>query len=751
MEWLLWSMRKIASQDLTYVPRRVHAVLHRWWINHCFPTAGMANHARISLPSDAHQSDCRGYYLARTSPRWHWEKGSITAIVRSIPKARQVGTLRVAQDILARRFSFRGREPIELPSGEWWPDATSLGWKWDLNRHHWFATLGFAYWYSLEDKRFLRCFLEESGDWMDQHIGKLGQLALDTPFEIASRINAWIWAHYLFLPASHWPRSHYEQFIRGLGLLAEYLSHAIELHCSGNHILLEAKALALVSEAFPEFRGAARWRHQAWTILNRELRGQVCGDGVHVERSTMYHKIIAGELSDLLLFLSRNGDKRASSLQLVVEKMTTFLLWIDQGSGQLPQFGDSHIEDTYQRFQSLAACPTLAAEFGCRLETETTDHTHWLLAGSPASSQVEQPFTQTACGYAFMEGGYFVARSGWSQDCDVLVWDCGPTGYERNRKHAHLDTLSFTLSVSGIPILIDPGVHESGVGLEPLRRTQAHNTICIDAKDQGILAQRGEIWSSPEAQLLLWATSPSCTVMVGRHNGYERLRDPVSVTRTIIAMHGLYWLVLDSLEGLGQHSIEQRLHLAPDSDVVIDASNARAQVTTRGTTLNLAYLVTTGTSQLEHSAAISLQLESSYAELYCGHPESSTVIVAKPPPQLPLTISTLIYKPDRNLAIVPQHFDEIGNCLVITGDDFRHQVHVDFRTGTAALPLIPGWKEATPVAIFRHFRETGRDDVLLPSSLSIPSDSVQPPAVPYRRHSHSEIVCMEVPASCIPD
>src|SRR5262249_56404275 len=83
----------------------------------------------------------------------------------------------------------------------------------------------------------------------------------------------------------------------------------------------------------------------------------------------------------------------------------------------------------------------------------------------------------TPAGRALTEGGYFVARSRWAPGADVLVWDCGPTGYLLNRKHAHLDALSFTLSIAGTPLLIDPGTGTRD-RRNVLRGTRAHTTVC---------------------------------------------------------------------------------------------------------------------------------------------------------------------------------------------------------------------------------------------------------------------------------
>jgi len=708
----MWTARKLASQGPGYVPRRLRYMARRRWVDRVFPTRWMARRAEIIPPDSAMGLTLQEHFRRRPAPHWHWTGSNISAIVRSLPEDRRTRTVGEAEDILNRRFAFRGTEAVTLAPGEWTPPAVSNDWVCDLNRHHWFATLGFAHWYA-GDPRFLHGFVAQSSDWMDKNLGRLGRLGWDTPFEVASRINGWLWAHFLFLPSPDWESTHYERFLRGLGLLAEYLSQAIEYHSPGNHILLEAKALALCGEVFPEFAGAARWRRKGWRILERELRKQICRDGVHAERSTMYHRIIAGELADLWLFCRLNQLPQAAALGEAIERMAEFQTWIDQGGGYPPLFGDAHAEDTYCRFSAPAAVAAVQGSAARDLITEPTDHSFWLLGDGWQGPPRAQPSELVPAGRAFPQGGYFVARSAWTIDADVLVWDCGPTGYHLNRKHAHLDTLSFTLSVAGTPLLIDPGTAEDDDRRESLRSTRAHSTVCIDGEEQGTLAERGEIWSPPRPVLLLWATSEECTVMSGRHDGYRRLRKPVWHERTILAMHGLYWLVVDRLDGRGEHLAEQRFHVVPGAQVVAGQDGGVVELTKDGVSLSLYWARGGNGWQGALEAALPrIRIEPSLAELSCGRPEPTWMVTAERRGRVPFDLAIAASPVGRGVRLSWASGTEQTGRLTVTGPGFEHQVYLESRAG-GPMALSGGWTTDARVAIVRSSQGAEPHDMLL--------------------------------------
>jgi hypothetical protein len=297
-----------------------------------------------------------------------------------------------------------------------------------------------------------------------------------------------------------------------------------------------------------------------------------------------------------------------------------------------------------------------------------------------------------------------------------------------NRKHAHLDTLSFTLAVGGIPLLIDPGTAEDDGRREVLRSTRAHSTVCIDGMEQGTLAARGEIWSPPRPELLLWATSDECTVMSGRHDGYRRLPEPVWHRRTIVVMHGLYWLVVDSLEGSGEHLAEQRFHVAPGAEVAGSQHGGGVQLTKDGVSLCLSWArgQAAGPAGLE-LALPRLRIEPSEAELSCGRPEATWTVTAERRGPVPFDLAVVASTAGRAILASWVGGSEQTGPLTVSGPDFQHQVFLK-RLARELLDLGGGWRSDARVAIVRTPAGQGPRDLLVAGASQVWREQREYPA-----------------------
>ena len=714
-EWLTWTARKIARRGPGYLPRRVWSSLYKRWVDRVYPTDAMSRRTELRGLDACKLNGSQFGLLNDAKRRWHWTDESIPEIVSSISDERKLRTIDSAEQILDRKFIYRG-VPRILARGEWEPRDVSRNWIWDLNRHHWLATLGFAYHYT-SDERFLESFTELSSDWMDSYLHRLGRISWDTPFEVASRVNAWLWAYFLFRSSPHWSSDHREQFLVGIGLLTEYLYQTLEYHCPGNHVLLEAKALAIAGEALPQFVGSENWRREGWRVLWRELQEQVCADGVHVERSTMYHRIIAGELSELWVFCVNNNLVQQKRLAAYACSMACFQSWIDQGHGVHPLFGDAHLGDTYYRFSAPAIGNSDMAMRAKYLSRESTDHSYWLLGTPSTDIATDAMPTELSTGKAFDEGGYFIARSDWTDKADVLVWDCGPTGYRHNMKHAHLDTLSFTLSVGGTPLLIDPGVHESASSGAPLRSARFHNCVYVDGQEPGLLAGRGEIWAEPNATLTSWATSSKCTIMAGSHDGYSRFKQPVIVKRTIIVMHGLYWLIHDFAEGSERHTIEQRFHIAPGALVTAEVCGVTIEKDEGTLAMSWPDCSRLGPASRQASM-LDVRIESSTAELFSGRPEPSHMVTAQRSDNLPMKLVMVASARSHDIRAVWREGSDPSGSIVVTGRDFEHELFV--ATDAPQLLMLPaGWTTDAQWAIVERANGSADREITLPRNAGL--------------------------------
>ncbi len=90
----------------------------------------------------------------------------------------------------------------------------------------------------------------------------------------------------------------------------------------------------------------------------------------------------------------------------------------------------------------------------------------------------------------FPNAGYYILGDRFETNREVrIVADAGPLGYLSIAAHGHADALSFTLSVGGKEILIDPGTyayHTQRVWRDYFKGTSAHNTVRVDGVDQSV-------------------------------------------------------------------------------------------------------------------------------------------------------------------------------------------------------------------------------------------------------------------------
>jgi uncharacterized heparinase superfamily protein len=276
------------------------------------------------------------------------------------------------------------------------------------------------------------------------------------PYTISVRVLVWL--DVLALAGDVLPAAVRESMSRSLAMQLDVLSRRRELQIGANHLQRNHAALAIGGLAFVGTR-AAHWRDTGlsgtWSALDRH----VLRDGMHYERSPMYH---AGMLSDVLRVLECcefSGVSLPERVASRTSEMAHALLCLTRADGSLHQFNDTAA--------GVAAPTSWLVERTARL-------THGSRDMIPAYDGV----------WTLRESGY----AGW-RDRDAgtsLVFDAGEAGPREQPGHAHCDALSFELCLGGVPVVVNAGVH--GYDHDPFRAfsrsTRAHNTVQIGEHEQ---------------------------------------------------------------------------------------------------------------------------------------------------------------------------------------------------------------------------------------------------------------------------
>ena len=171
----------------------------------------------------------------------------------------------------------------------------------------------------------------------------------------------------------------------------------------------------------------------------------------------------------------------------------------------------------------------------------------------------------------FANGGYAVMRDGWSDTDNYLIVDCGEVGSLAGG-HGHADALSIELAIRGKTMLVDSGTytyHESRELRDYFRSTAAHNTLVIDGVSSSVPGSAFGWKTRAEAKRKTWISEERFDLFEGSHNGYERLKDPATQTRSILFLKNDYWIMRDVVETTGSHEYSLNFHYARDTKPMV--------------------------------------------------------------------------------------------------------------------------------------------------------------------------------------
>ncbi len=438
---------------------------------------------------------------------------------------------------------------------------------WELNRHqHWLA-LGRAFWLS-GDRKYRDRFIQELASWIAANPPLVG-INWASMLELGFRSISWMWALQLFVdPGAADEAPWLVDLLLGLDRQLTQIARNLSYYFSPNtHLLGEALALYVAGRSLPMLARSAAHQRLGRRILLDESRSQIAADGGHCERSTHYHRYTLDFYLLALIVARITGDPVATEFADAVSRLAGAARLLAADTGRFPQLGDddggmmfpmtgrppSDLRDSLAVAAALLGQPDLAIG-------PAPEETQWLL-GCPSLADGLHDATGTArsiTSSALTDTGYYVSRSVRG---DHLVIDGGAHGF-RNGGHAHADSLSLTLTVEGVPFLIDPGTgtYTADPDLrDHLRSSQLHNTLTIDSRSQSTPAGPFAWARTTDGHVRRWHTAGRFDYFEGTHDGYR----PIEHRRHLFVLHGDLVIVLDLASGAGTHRVSVAWHVEP--------------------------------------------------------------------------------------------------------------------------------------------------------------------------------------------
>ncbi|HTI38118.1 MAG TPA: alginate lyase family protein [Vicinamibacterales bacterium] len=515
---------------------------------------------------------------------------------------------------------------------------------WELNRHqHWLA-LGRAFWLD-GNAGYAQAFIDQLYSWLEANPPLTG-VNWASMLELAFRSISWTWALEFFgtLDDAHTPRRPWRtDLLVALDRQLAHIAQNLSRYFSPNtHLTGEALALYVVSLALPELRASAARAALGRDVLLQEARRQVLPDGGHAERSTHYHRYSTDFYLFAAIVARKAHDPVAVDLAAAARAQAVVLRTLADDHGGLQTIGD---DDGGQLF---AICGTPPADVRTTLAIAAETLADPALAVSPMTEEACWVAGSAAEGRAGVRSivaprerwgsrllpdtGYFVSRA---QD-ELAILDAGAHGY-LNGGHAHADALAVVTTRDASPLLIDPGT--GTYTMDPalrdrLRSGRMHNTVLLDG-DEHTRVNGPFQWSrSTDARFLLTHVGERCDVAQGTHDGYANVRH----VRTLFAVHGAGWLVVDQILGRGRHRADTFWHIGPSWMPIPSQAGVMLQHRATG-------LLSSLTATADAVTIVDTGPDAIHAPEY-GHLTSAPVIETAHEAEAPFAIATFVAASD---------------------------------------------------------------------------------------------------------
>lgn len=267
------------------------------------------------------------------------------------------------------------------------------------------------------------------------------------PYTISLRLVNWLVCLDLFGDVLTGDDAFMEKLSKSMYRQYRHLLANQEKHLLANHYFENLKTLVICALAFGEDDVLAEVERDYLAQLDE----QVLPDGVHYERSMMYHKLILEGLLRVELAYRSAGKAAPGEVASKAKQMLDAMASIERGMGKTPFFNDSADGVAKECGPLAAAC---RAVYGFEPDDSKT---------------------------AFPDSGFYKLYDGDA----ALVFFAGQPGPRYMLGHAHCDLLSFELSVASKPAIVNSGTYAYQSELRPyFRSTAAHNTATINGEEQ---------------------------------------------------------------------------------------------------------------------------------------------------------------------------------------------------------------------------------------------------------------------------
>ena len=472
---------------------------------------------------------------------------------------------------------------------------------WEASRFQFVYSLVRAY-ARTGDERFAEGFWRAVEDWRDKNPPQHG-INWKCGQEASFRVMAWCFGLHAFLGANASSPGRVVMLAEMLAVHGERIEGNIgyALQQQNNHGISEGVGLWTLGVVFPEFRAAERWRERGRKVLTELSESLIYDDGAFSQQSVNYHRVM---LHDYLWAL-RVGECAGVPLPgKVRERAARAGEWLARmivgKDGETPNYGANDgalvlplSNCDYRDFRPVVqacslvtngelvfppgpwdeeafwlgavAVPGVADASIASSDHSTNGGVDDLGSGPPVSSSAPLVHhlgskSRTALEFGGCEsatvglGGLFRLDG---RESTVFI-RC-PAKFVHRPGHA--DLLHCDLWWRGRNVAIDAGTFSYNAAPPwhtGLAGTVNHNTVVVDDCDQMEKASRflWLPWTKSRVNHDLRSAGGGLSYWEGEHDGYQRLKAPVSHQRAVARFGDDCWVVADRLSSGSSHTYD---------------------------------------------------------------------------------------------------------------------------------------------------------------------------------------------------
>lgn len=471
---------------------------------------------------------------------------------------------------------------------------------WEVNRMQFLLHLAVTY-KSSGDLKFLVLFCHYLATWRESNPYMVG-VNWYSSVEVGLRLVCWYFCWEILNVESLRKRdSAIDEFIADVWMPvvcdhAEYSCLHPSLYSSANN----NRAV----EYLGIFVAAAGWKiphckarlNYARKGLEREILRQNTPEGVNREEAAEYIQFVDDLFLCAAVVGKRVGIEFSQEYNERLHAMARYMDAFMDCQFNYPMYGDGDdgfvlrldAGEHFNNFKSLlVSFATYFGDSSFKRRGLVWDEKNEVLFGEEGRKKFEAlEYAGTPDGNRFFaDSGHFIFRN-TVENADpegavretYLHFEAAPLGFLNIAAHGHADALSFILHVDGHPVFVDPGTfvyHKHKEMRHYFMSTIAHNTVCVNGKDQAELA--GPTMWLNHYKVNVVSSDENAGEVTASHDGY--VFEGVMHTRRVqYDRERDEFVITDSLKCTRNASLEIPFHLHPDASVDLQGSLAEVSV-----------------------------------------------------------------------------------------------------------------------------------------------------------------------------